>query len=137
MLDLPTILIEAGGVVDMKLGGNGEFFHINNFHKHVQNDKVVLVDVLSEGLEQETGLLFEFSIGAQDQEDVKADLLVKNRREVIALAHKHLRKHLHRILVRVLVVKLAKARHLLFNLFFLNYFLQLPASICSTAAPRQ
>jgi hypothetical protein len=50
----------------MKLGGNGEFFHINNFHKHVQNDKVVLVNVLGERLEQETGLLLEFSIGAQD-----------------------------------------------------------------------
>jgi hypothetical protein len=64
----------------MKLGGNGEFFHINNFHKHVQNDKVVLVNVLGERFEQETGLLLEFSISAQDQEDVKADLLVKDRR---------------------------------------------------------
>lgn len=79
------------------------------------------MDVLSQRLEQETGLLLQLSVGSQDQEYVEPDLFIEDWCQVLLLPDYHLTQYLNSLIIGILVIKLTKPSHLLFHFLFLQY----------------
>ena len=83
--------------------------------RYIEDDEVVFVEIISEGVEQEVGFLLNVSVSPQDEEDVEAQFFQEHSIEVVLAPHHHSRYGGDGILVVVLVVEFAEAGH-----FFLD-----------------
>jgi len=77
------------------------------------------VDVVSEGVEEEAGLLLDVCVCPQNQKHIEGQFLQKDCRLIVLAALKNKSYRSHSILIVVLVVELAEAGHLLLHSFIL------------------